>query len=235
MSSSWEGEYGTVEEITSTYVVIQLWDWRRMVLPLSYFIEKPFQNWTSESSSIIGAVTFNVDYSTDVPTIRSKLNEIVAANPRWDRRVVSLQVTDPTAETIQLRAHVSAATSAAAWDLRCEVPEELIEFVNTRMPGCLPRRRQQVVHREVVAPATDVEARQSEKMGLAASARARKLARSEHRDRRCRLRGSPDNPVFCLQGRQSISRSKPATSPISASRPLRQTKWRAPAIKETKV
>ncbi|WP_063800173.1 mechanosensitive ion channel family protein [Bradyrhizobium retamae] len=164
-----EGEYGTVEEITSTYVVVQLWDWRRLVLPLSYFIEKPFQNWTRETSSIIGAVTFNVDYSTDVAAIRSKLNEIVAANPRWDRRIVNLQVTDATADTIQLRALVSAATSAAAWDLRCEVREDLIEFVKTKMPECLPRRRQQLVDREAaptLPPADNVEARQPEKAGL---------------------------------------------------------------------
>ncbi|ANW00853.1 mechanosensitive ion channel protein MscS [Bradyrhizobium icense] len=168
-----EGEYGTVEEITSTCVVVQLWDWRRMVLPLNYFIEKPFQNWTRENSSIIGAITFNVDYSTDVAAIRSKLNEIVAENPRWDRRIVNLQVTDATADTIQLRALVSAATSAAAWDLRCEVREDLIEFVNTKMPECLPRRRQQLVDREAAAPplppADNVEARQPEKAGLVGS------------------------------------------------------------------
>jgi small-conductance mechanosensitive channel len=147
-----EGEYGTVEEITSTYVVVQLWDWRRMVLPLNYFIEKPFQNWSREDSAVIGSVIFNFDHTTDVPAIRSKLTQMVADNPRWDRRIVNLQVTDAREDTIELRALVSAQNSAAAWDLRCEVREGLLQFVNTEMPECLPRRRQQLVDRKELQP-----------------------------------------------------------------------------------
>ncbi|MGX7742047.1 mechanosensitive ion channel family protein [Rhodopseudomonas parapalustris] len=146
-----EGEYGTVEEITSTYVVVKLWDWRRMVIPLSYFIEKPFQNWTRDSSELIGAVTFNVDYSADVERIRSKLEQIVQDHPLWDKKVVSMQVTDATDRSIELRALVSAATASALWDLRCAVREQLITFVREEMTRALPRSRQQVVETKPVA------------------------------------------------------------------------------------
>lgn len=146
-----EGEYGTVEEITSTYVVVKLWDWRRMVIPLSYFIEKPFQNWTRDSTELIGAVTFNVDYSADVERIRSKLEQIVQDHPLWDKKVVNLQVTDATERSIELRALVSAATASTLWDLRCAVREQLITFVREEMTRALPRSRQQVVETKPVA------------------------------------------------------------------------------------
>lgn len=136
-----EGEYGTVEEITSTYVVIKLWDWRRMILPLSYFIEKPFQNWTRETSSIIGSVMIEVDYSAPVEAIRRQLTEIVEASARWDRRVVNLQVVEARESTMQLRALVSARTAPLAWDLRCEVREKLIAFLQTDYPDALPHLR----------------------------------------------------------------------------------------------
>jgi small-conductance mechanosensitive channel len=137
-----EGEYGTVEEITATYVIVALWDWRRMVLPLSYFIEKPFQNWTRETSSLIGNVTFNVDFSTPIARIRSALSDAVKSSPLWDGRVVNLQVTDATDNSIQLRALMSARTAASCWDLRCEIREKLIAFLQLEMPEALPRHRQ---------------------------------------------------------------------------------------------
>jgi small-conductance mechanosensitive channel len=140
-----EGEFGTVEEITSTYVVVQLWDWRRMILPLNYFIERPFQNWTREKSSIIGAVIIYVDYSADVSAIRRKLEEIVKTTTLWDGRVVNLQVTDVTEMSIQLRALASARTPAAAWDLRCLVREALIAFVSRELTSSLPRSRRQII------------------------------------------------------------------------------------------
>ena len=141
-----EGEYGSIEEITSTYVVVQLWDWRRMILPLSYFIEKPFQNWTRESSSIIGAVIFYADYCADVGAIRSKLEEIVKTTPLWDGRVVNLQVTDATETSMQVRALVSAHTAPAAWDLRCLVREALIAFVGKDLQAALPQSRRRIVN-----------------------------------------------------------------------------------------
>ena len=140
-----EGEFGAIEEITSTYVVVQLWDWRRMILPLNYFIEKPFQNWTREKSSIIGAVIIYVDYCADVGAIRRKLEEIVKTTTLWDGRVVNLQVTDVTEMSIQLRALASARTPAAAWDLRCLVREALIAFVSRELTSSLPRSRRQLI------------------------------------------------------------------------------------------
>jgi small-conductance mechanosensitive channel len=140
-----EGEYGTIEEITSTYVVVQLWDWRRMIVPLNYFIEKPFQNWTRENSSLIGAVIIYVDYCADVAAIRRKLEEIVKTTPLWDGRVVNLQVTDVTEVSMQLRALVSARTAPATWDLRCFVREALIAFIGTELTPSLPRGRRQIM------------------------------------------------------------------------------------------
>lgn len=139
-----EGEWGWIEEITASYVVIRLWDWRRLVVPLRYFIEHPFQNWTRQSASIIGSVIINVDYRAPVEAVRAKLNEIVAASPRWDKRVVNLQVTDADATTIQLRALASAASGPAAWDLRCEVREKLIAFLQAEHPDALPRQRREI-------------------------------------------------------------------------------------------
>lgn len=140
-----EGEYGTIEEITSTYVVIKLWDWRRMVVPLSYFIEKPFQNWTRETSALIGSVFLYVDYIVPVEPLREKLMEIARASPLWDGRVVVLQVSEAKEHTLELRALVSARSAPASWDLRCEVREKLIAFLQAEYPNALPRTRQEAV------------------------------------------------------------------------------------------
>jgi small-conductance mechanosensitive channel len=138
-----ENEYGNIEEITSTYVVVRLWDWRRLIVPLTNFIEKPFQNWTREGSQIIGNVLLYVDYTVPVDRVRDKLNEIVKASKLWDGQVVNLQVTDVKEWCIELRALVSARTSGATWDLRCEVREKLIDFLQREYPNALPRRRQE--------------------------------------------------------------------------------------------
>jgi small-conductance mechanosensitive channel len=136
-----ENEWGWIEEITSTYVVIKLWDWRRLIVPLSYFIEKPFQNWTREGAAIIGSVFLYVDYAVPVERVREKLSEIVKASRLWDGRVVNLQVSDAKDHAIELRALVSARTSPLAWDLRCEVREKLIAFLRDEYPQALPRQR----------------------------------------------------------------------------------------------
>ena len=136
-----ENEWGWIEEITSTYVVIKLWDWRRLIVPLSYFIEKPFQNWTREGAAIIGSVFLYVDYAVPVDRVREKLSEIVKASRLWDGRVVNLQVSDAKDHAIELRALVSARTSPLAWDLRCEVREKLIAFLRDEYPQALPRQR----------------------------------------------------------------------------------------------
>lgn len=147
-----EGEWGWVEEITATYVVIRIWDLRRLVLPLTYFIQKPFQNWTRHSSSIIGSVFLNLDYTAPVAEVRKKLEEIVAASPLWDRKVVNLQVSDATERTVQLRALASAANASAAWDLRCDIREKLIVFLQKNHPEALPRQRAEVL---AMAPSHD--------------------------------------------------------------------------------
>ena len=136
-----ENEWGNVEEITFTYVVVRLWDWRRMVVPLSYFIEKPFQNWTRIGGELIGTVLLYVDPTAPVQKIREKLTEIAAQSKLWNGKVVNLQVTDCNETTIQLRALVSANSAGAVWDLRCEVREKLIDFLQREHPSALPRRR----------------------------------------------------------------------------------------------
>jgi small-conductance mechanosensitive channel len=144
-----EDEWGWIEEITSAYVVIKLWDWRRLVVPLSYFIEKPFQNWTRENASIIGTVLIHTDYTVPVDRVRRKLSEIAKASPLWDGQVVNLQVTDATEGTLELRALVSARSSPAAFDLRCEVREKLIAFLQDELPEVLPRVRASVAERVI--------------------------------------------------------------------------------------
>jgi small-conductance mechanosensitive channel len=136
-----EGEWGRIEEVTLTYVVVRIWDLRRLILPISYFIEKPFQNWTRQSSDILGSVYVYVDYSVPVDELRNRLQQIVKGSPNWDGKVCRLQVTDATDRVVQVRALMSASDSGAAWELRCEVRERLIEFVKLRYPECLPRLR----------------------------------------------------------------------------------------------
>lgn len=136
-----DGEWGWIEDIFATYVVVRIWDWRRMVVPLSYFIEKPFQNWTRESASIIGSVYWYLDYTVPVAEVRAKLEEIVRASPHWDGQVVNLQVTDTDKDTIALRGLMSARTSPQAWDLRCEIREKLIAWLQEAYPDALPRLR----------------------------------------------------------------------------------------------
>jgi small-conductance mechanosensitive channel len=139
-----ENEWGWIEDIASTYVVIRLWDWRRMVVPLSYFIERPFQNWTRDAASLIGSVILHVDYAADVPRIRAYLEQAVRETRRWDGAVVNLQVIDTAPRTIQLRALVSARNAPESWDLRCEIREKLLAFLREEMPEAMPRQRADV-------------------------------------------------------------------------------------------
>jgi small-conductance mechanosensitive channel len=136
-----EGEWGTIEEITSTYVVVRLWDWRRMIVPLTYFIEKPFQNWTRESSVLIGSAFIYVDYRAPVAAIREKFTDIVKQSKKWNGGVVNLQVTDAKEQTVELRCLMSANSAGQAFDLRCEVREKLIDFLQKEHPEALPRGR----------------------------------------------------------------------------------------------
>ena len=136
-----EGEFGTIEEITLTYVVVRCWDLRRLVLPISYFIERPFQNWSRSSTELLGVVMLYLDYMAPIETIRQALKDIVSRSTLWDGRVVGLQVTDAREQVIEVRCLVSATDSGKTFDLRCEVREQLIAFIRTFCPEALPRVR----------------------------------------------------------------------------------------------
>ena len=136
-----QDEWGWIEEIGATYVTVRLWDWRRMILPLSFFIQQPFQNWTRQSSSLIGTVLLYVDYRAPLDQMRAKLDEIVKASPKWDRDVVNLQVSDLTERSMQVRCLASARHSGDTWDLRCEIREKMIAFLRAEHPYALPQGR----------------------------------------------------------------------------------------------
>ncbi|HEU4621779.1 MAG TPA: mechanosensitive ion channel family protein [Burkholderiaceae bacterium] len=136
-----EGEWGWIEEIGGAYVVVRLWDQRRLVVPLQWWIEHPFQNWTRRSSDIIGTVFLWVDYRLPLEPLRAELQRLCEAAPEWDRRVSVLQVTDANERAMQLRILVSSADSPRNWDLRCKVREGLIAFVQRQHADCLPRVR----------------------------------------------------------------------------------------------
>jgi len=136
-----EGEWGRVEDITFTYVVVKIWDQRRLILPINYFIEKPFQNWTRTSSEITGTVFLYLDYSVPVDAIRLELDRLLELTDLWDGRIKYVQVTDAKERAIEIRAVVSAANSPNAFDLRCYVRENLIKFVRENYPESLPLNR----------------------------------------------------------------------------------------------
>lgn len=136
-----EGEWGTIEEITATYVVVRVWDWRRLIVPLSYFIERPFQNWTREGSALIGVAMFYVDYRAPIGAMREKLSDILQNCKDWNGQVVSLQVTDVREATVEVRTLMSANSAGQAFSLRCEVREKMIAFLQAEHPEALPRQR----------------------------------------------------------------------------------------------
>jgi small-conductance mechanosensitive channel len=131
-------EWGWIEEITLTYVVVHIWDERRLVLPTSYFTTTPFQNWTRTESRVLGAVTLNLDFATPLEPLRRYAEEYIAQNPRWDGRDWVLQVVDATEKTMVVRVLASAADAPAAWDLRCDIREALITFLQRNHPEALP-------------------------------------------------------------------------------------------------
>jgi small-conductance mechanosensitive channel len=136
-----EGEWGRIEEITLTFVVVAIWDRRRMVLPVSYFIEKPFENWTRASAQILGSVYLYVDYGFPVDDLREKLYEFLRESNLWDGDAWVLQVTDATERSMELRALMTAKDSPTSWDLRCEIREKMIDYIRAEYPEYLPRLR----------------------------------------------------------------------------------------------
>jgi small-conductance mechanosensitive channel len=137
-----EGEWGRIEEITTAYVVVAIWDKRRLIVPLSYFIEKPFQNWTRTGSDLLGTSFLYMDYSVPVEELRQELQRVVQASPLWDRLVCNLQVTNLSEMTMELRCLVSAANASNLFDLRCIVREQMIAFIRDNYPDALPKSRQ---------------------------------------------------------------------------------------------
>jgi len=136
-----EGEWGWIEEINLNYVVIKIWDQRRLVLPSTYFLEKPFQNWTRNSSEIIGSVFIYTDYTVSFDAMRAELDRILENTKLWDRRVKVLQVTEAKERTVESRILVSARNSPIAWDLRVHVREKMVEFLQKNYPDALPKTR----------------------------------------------------------------------------------------------
>jgi small-conductance mechanosensitive channel len=136
-----ENEWGWIEEITLTYVVIRIWDQRRLVVPITHFIERPFQNWTKTTAELLGTVYLYADYGIPIDDLRRELEKIVNASSLWDQRVAKIQVTNATEKTVEIRALISAENSSSAWELRCLVREKLIDFIQRNYPERLPRMR----------------------------------------------------------------------------------------------
>ncbi|WP_281763249.1 mechanosensitive ion channel family protein [Pseudodesulfovibrio nedwellii] len=137
-----EGEWGRIEEITFTYVVVKTWDLRRIVVPMTYFLETPFQNWTKKNADIIGSIFIHVDYTCPLGPLREELNRLcIKSKPLWDGKTCVLQVTDAGPETLTLRAIVSSPDASSAWDLRCQLREALVEFLRMHYPESLPKHR----------------------------------------------------------------------------------------------
>jgi small-conductance mechanosensitive channel len=160
-----ENEWGRIEEITLTYVVVKIWDLRRLIVPITYFIEKPFQNWTRVTADILGTVFIYVDHTVPIDAVRQELQNILNQSELWDKKVCVLQVTNTSERTIELRALVSAADASSAWSLRCEVREKLVNFIRENYPEALPKLR------------TELEAKQLEKINHEAHQSAGKITR----------------------------------------------------------
>lgn len=139
-----EGDFGWIEEITLTYVVVRVWDRRRIVLPITHFVEQPFQNWTRTSADLIGTVFLYLDYSVPVDDLRGELQRIVEASEHWDGDVVGLQMTDASERTVTLRALASANDAPTLWNLRCEIREKLVAYIREQYPESLPALRTRI-------------------------------------------------------------------------------------------
>ena len=136
-----EGEFGKVEEIALAYVVVQLWDQRRMIVPITHFLEKPFENWTRQSQGILGTVYLYFDYHLPIKELREEFDRYIETHPAWDKRKKALVVTDAKESSMQIRALVSAADPEKLWSLRCDVREALISFVQEKHPEHLAKTR----------------------------------------------------------------------------------------------
>ena len=136
-----EGEWGRIEEITLTYVIVRIWANRRLIVPITNFIDKPFQNWTRSTADLLGTVSIYTDYTVPVDEVRNELQKIVEGADQWDGKVANIQITDSGEKTMKVRALVSAEDSGKLWGLRCLVREKLIEFIQKNYPDSLPKVR----------------------------------------------------------------------------------------------
>jgi small-conductance mechanosensitive channel len=143
-----ENEWGKIEEISLTYVVVRIWDARRLVLPISYFLEKPFQNWTRVSAELLGTIFLYADYSLPIDAVRAEVTRLLPAIKQWDGKVNVVQVTDTTERTMQIRILVSSRNSGEAFDLRCILREKVIDFIQSKYPGSLPKFRTETLAEE---------------------------------------------------------------------------------------
>lgn len=141
-----EGQWGRVEEITLSNVVVRIWDERRLILPTSYFTTTPFQSWTKTTSSVLGTIDLDVDWSVSIEKMRAELSDIVENSQLWDGRVCNLQVTDATGGLVRVRALISAADGSTQWDLRCYVRERLVIWVQDQHPTARPRSRTEILN-----------------------------------------------------------------------------------------
>jgi small-conductance mechanosensitive channel len=136
-----ESQWGRIEEINLTTVIVRLWDRRRLILPITYFVEKPFENWTRSDASIIGAILLYLDYNVPVDIIRTKAREFVEADPLWNGEVFAVQVTDTRPTCIEIRILMSARDAPTTFDLRCHMRERIIAFLRDEHPEALPQTR----------------------------------------------------------------------------------------------
>ena len=150
-----ENEWGRIEEITSTYVVVKIWDERRLVVPLQWVIEHPFQNWTRTSSQLLGTVSLWVDYRVPLAPLRAEFQRVCKDAPEWDHRVAIVQVVEVSERSMQVRALVSASDAGKLWDLRCRVREALIDYLQREYPEGLPRLRAEIDRAERHPPTSE--------------------------------------------------------------------------------
>lgn len=143
-----DGEWGRIEEITLTYIVVSIWDQRRLVLPSTYFTTTPFQNWTRNATELLGEINFDLDWHVNINQMRAQLKKIVADSDLWDGRTANIQVVDATGGFVRVRVLISAADSGAQWDLRTHVREEMVDWLQQKNPAALPRTRVLMVENE---------------------------------------------------------------------------------------
>ncbi|BBX62201.1 mechanosensitive ion channel protein MscS [Mycobacterium saskatchewanense] len=189
-----ENEWGRIEEITLTYVVVHLWDERRLVLPCTYFTKTPYQNWTRNATALLGTVELDVDFTVPVDAMRAELDRLLRANERWDGRVGVLQITDAVDGYVRVRMLVSAADASTLFDLRCDVREGIVKWLQRTQPGALPRQRIEAAHRS--------HGQDSAVPSGAPRADSALFGGSPEADRRGRVFGCPDGDDSHTDGRE---------------------------------